>query len=130
MIGAGHNGLVAAAYLAKAGRQVLVLERAGAAGGILRGPRLAEGFRAPGVVTTVGRLRASVVRDLRLAKHGFDTISPDVRMFAPQLDGSAVTFWADPRRTSEELRIGVRTTPAPSRRSMPRCARSPRSWRT
>jgi phytoene dehydrogenase-like protein len=104
VIGAGHNGLVAAAYLAKVGRQVLVLERADAVGGILRGPRLAEGFHAPGVVTTVGRLRASVVRDLRLATHGFDAISPDVRVFAPQPDGSAVTFWADPRRTSDELR--------------------------
>ncbi len=104
IVGAGHNGLVAAAYLAKAGRRVLVLERSEHAGGILRGPVLAEGFRAQGIVPAVGRLRASVVKDLKLAKHGFDAIAPDVRMFAPQPDGSAVTFWGDPNRTSDELR--------------------------
>lgn len=104
VIGAGHNGLVAAAYLAKAGRRVLVLERADEVGGVLRGPDLADGYSAPGVLPTVGRLRASVVRDLRLAGHGFETIAPDVRLHAPQPDGSSVTFWADPRRTAEELR--------------------------
>ncbi|HKZ76270.1 MAG TPA: NAD(P)/FAD-dependent oxidoreductase, partial [Actinomycetota bacterium] len=104
VVGAGHNGLVAAAYLAKAGRRVLVLERADEAGGILRGPHLAEGFRAPGIVPTVGRLRASVVRDLKLAQHGFETVAPDVRMFAPQPDGPGVTFWAEPRKTAEGLR--------------------------
>ncbi|HEX6131250.1 MAG TPA: NAD(P)/FAD-dependent oxidoreductase, partial [Actinomycetota bacterium] len=51
-----------------------------------------------------GRLRASVVKDLKLAAHGFEPIAPPVRMFAPQPDGSAVTFWSDPARTVEELR--------------------------
>jgi phytoene dehydrogenase-like protein len=104
VIGAGHNGLVAAAYLAKAGRHVTVLERADQVGGILRPSEIAPGVTAPGIVHTVGRLRASVVRDLRLATHGFRTITPAVRMFAPQPDGSAVTFWADPARTAEELK--------------------------
>jgi phytoene dehydrogenase-like protein len=104
VIGAGHNGLVAAAYLAKAGKKVLVLERADGVGGVLRGAEISPGFRAPGVFTTVGRLRPSVVRDLRLDRHGFSTVEPDVRMFAPQPDGSPVTFWGDVRRTAEELR--------------------------
>jgi phytoene dehydrogenase-like protein len=104
VIGAGHNGLVAAAYLAKAGRKVTVLERSEAVGGILRPSEFAPGFRAPGIAHTVGRLRASVVKDLRLARHGFDPIVPDVRLFAPQPDGSAVTFWGDPARTVADLR--------------------------
>lgn len=104
VIGAGHNGCVAAAYLAKAGRRVLVVERAAEPGGILRGSEIAPGFRAPGIVHTVGRLRPSVVRELGLARHGFETIEPSVRMLAPQPDGSAVTFWGDPGRTSSELR--------------------------
>jgi phytoene dehydrogenase-like protein len=104
VIGAGHNGLVAAAYLAKAGRRVLVLERDERVGGILRGSQPADGFRAPGLVTTVGRLRASVTKDLKLERHGLRTVTPDVRMHAPMPDGSHVTFWADAGRTADELK--------------------------
>jgi phytoene dehydrogenase-like protein len=104
VIGAGHNGLVAAAYLAKAGKQVLVLERDDRVGGILRATEPAPGFTAPGLVHTTGRLRASVVKDLKLDRFGYRTVTPSVRMHAPMPDGSAVTFWADAGRTAEELR--------------------------
>jgi phytoene dehydrogenase-like protein len=104
VVGAGHNGLIAAAYLAKAGKQVLVLERSAEAGGILRGQEVARGFLAPGIAHTVGRLRLSVIQDLKLARHGFEPIESGVRVHAPQPDGSAVTFWADPARTAEELK--------------------------
>ncbi|HEX9122690.1 MAG TPA: NAD(P)/FAD-dependent oxidoreductase [Actinomycetota bacterium] len=104
MIGGGHNGLVAAGYLAKAGRRVLVLERRDRVGGVLDTVELAPGVRAPGVAHTVGRLRASVVRDLGLTRHGFTPIEPAIRVFAPQPDGSALTLWADPVRTAQELR--------------------------
>ena len=72
VIGGGHNGLVAAAYLAKAGRKVTLLERADRVGGILRTTSPAEGVTAPGIAHTVGRLRASVVKDLQLERHGFE----------------------------------------------------------
>ena len=103
VIGAGHNGLVAAAYLAKDGHRVTVLERAGGIGGILRGVEIAPGFTAPGVAHTVGRLRRSVLEDLRLEDHGLSLITPSARVFAPQPDGSSVTFWGDPTRTADEL---------------------------
>ena len=62
IVGAGHNGLVTAAYLAKAGRKVLVLERRDRVGGILDTLELAPGFRAPGIVHTVGRLSPTARR--------------------------------------------------------------------
>jgi phytoene dehydrogenase-like protein len=104
VIGAGHNGLVAAAYLAKGGHRVTVLERADEVGGILRGAEVAPGFIAPGIAHTVGRLRRSVVEELELARHGLELLAPAVRLFAPQPDGSSVTFWGDVARTAEELR--------------------------
>jgi phytoene dehydrogenase-like protein len=104
VIGAGHNGLIAAAYLAKAGRTVLVMERSERTGGILRGSAPAPGFRAPGPIPTVGRLRDSVIKDLKLSRFGFETVTPSVRMHAPMPDGSSVTFWGDAARTAEELR--------------------------
>lgn len=104
VIGGGHNGLIAAAYLAKAGKHVTVLERADEAGGILRPVRLADGFTAPGIAHTVGRLRASIVKDLKLSRFGYEALVPAVRVFAPQPDGAGVTFWADAARTADELR--------------------------
>jgi phytoene dehydrogenase-like protein len=103
VIGGGHNGLVAAAYLAKAGKRVTVVERAEKVGGVLRPVKLADGFVAPGLVHTVGRLRDTVAADLRLDRHGYEPIVPSVRLFAPQPDGAAVTLWADAEKTASEL---------------------------
>jgi phytoene dehydrogenase-like protein len=104
VIGGGHNGLVAGASLAKAGKQVLVVERAEQVGGILRSTQPAPGFTAPGLVHTVGRFRASLVKDLKLDRFGYRTVTPSVRMHAPMPDGSAVTFWAEAAKTAEGIR--------------------------
>ncbi len=104
VIGAGHNGLVVACYLAKAGQKVTVLERSDRVGGILRNSTIAPGFTAPGIGHTVGRFRRSIVHDLHLDQHGLELIEPDVRLFAPQPDGSSVTFWGDRAKTADELK--------------------------
>ena len=92
VVGAGHNGMVCAAYLARAGLRTLVVERREEVGG------------AAALAGTVGRLRRSVIRDLALESHGLELLRPEVRAFAPQPDGSAITLWSDPGRTVEEMR--------------------------
>jgi phytoene dehydrogenase-like protein len=105
VIGGGHNGLVAAAYLARAGLRTLVLEKRETLGGTVETRLLADGKRAPGLFHTVGRLRPSVARELGLRGHGLSLVAPAVRAFAPQPDGRAVTLWADPLRTADDLRV-------------------------
>jgi phytoene dehydrogenase-like protein len=103
VVGGGHNGLVAAAYLAKDGLRVLVLERREAVGGAAETSELAPGFRVPTLAHTVGRVRPAVVRDLDLRSHGLSLVAPEVRMFAPSADGPAVILRADVARTAEGL---------------------------
>src|SRR5438093_9069298 len=93
IVGAGHNGLVTAAYLAKAGLRTVVLERRSRAGGPLVTEEIAPGVRAPVAADGVGGLRAGVVRDLRLGSHGLQTIEPDVVAFIPSADGLGLTLW-------------------------------------
>jgi phytoene dehydrogenase-like protein len=104
IVGAGHNGLVTAGYLAKAGLRTLVLERRSRAGGALATEEVAPGVRAPIGADGLGGLRASVVRDLRLGEYGLRAVEPDVVAFAPSADGSPITLWRDPARTATELR--------------------------
>jgi phytoene dehydrogenase-like protein len=104
VIGGGHNALVAAAYLAKGGMRTLVLERRDQVGGAAGTSTLAKNIRVPTLAHTVGRLRPSVQKDLRLSRHGLALVAPDVRVFAPSMDGAAVTLWADVAKTAEGLR--------------------------
>ena len=104
ILGAGHNGLVAAAYLARAGRSVLVLERRERVGGAVDTVELAPGVRVPAVAQTVGRIRPSIVRELELKRHGLALIAPDVRVFAPGPDGGGIALWRDMPATQASLR--------------------------
>ncbi|HET9344792.1 MAG TPA: NAD(P)-binding protein, partial [Candidatus Limnocylindrales bacterium] len=103
VVGGGHNALVTAAYLAKAGRRTLVLERRERIGGAAETSELG-GARVPRLAHTVGRLRPSVVKDLDLKAFGLRLLAPDVRVFAPQPDGRAVTLWNVQARTVDALR--------------------------
>jgi phytoene dehydrogenase-like protein len=103
VVGGGHNGLVTAAYLARAGLRTVLLEKRATLGGTVETRTLDDGSRAPGLFHTVGRLRPAVVRELGLADHGLALVAPEVRVFAPQPDGRAVTLWAGAERTEAEL---------------------------
>jgi phytoene dehydrogenase-like protein len=107
IVGAGANGLVAAAYLARAGLRPLVLERRPVIGGIATTEEFHPGFRCSPVVSTAGPLLARIANDLRLERHGLATLSPAVRVFAPA-DGRSLLLYNDPSRTAAELE---RTSP-------------------
>jgi phytoene dehydrogenase-like protein len=103
VVGAGHNGLVAAAYMAKAGLRVLVLEARGIVGGAAVTESLGQ-VKVPSLAHTVGRLKPSVARELDLASHGLSLVAPEVRVFAPQPDGRALTLYADLAKSVDAIR--------------------------
>lgn len=104
VVGGGHNGLVAGAYLARAGLRTLILERRQQVGGQAATDELQPGVRVPTLAHTVGRLRPSVASDLRLQEHGLRLIQSEARACLPLADGRSLTLWADTARTADEIR--------------------------
>jgi phytoene dehydrogenase-like protein len=103
VIGAGHNGLVAACYLARAGYRPLVLERREAVGGAAVTEEIHPGFRCPALAHAAGPFLPRIARDLGLERHGLETIEPPARVFAPAPDGRSLTIYDDPERTAAGL---------------------------
>jgi phytoene dehydrogenase-like protein len=103
IVGAGHNGLVAAAYLARAGLEVEAFERRELVGGACVTEELWPGVRASPAAYTLSLLRAKIVRELELPRHGLHVEVHDPYLFAPFPDGRRVITWSEPRRTHAQL---------------------------
>ena len=105
MVGAGHNGLTCAAYLAKAGYKVLVLERRHIVGGaVVTETDLVEGFRLDTCSSYHVVINGTpVVQDLELEKFGLEYIEVDPWGYAPFPNGHTITFYRDVDRTAETI---------------------------
>lgn len=103
IIGAGHNGLVTAAYLAKAGKKVIVLERREVLGGCCVTEEVWPGFRVSPAAYVNSLLRPEIIRDLELKKHGFEMIPRSPSSFTPLPDGRSLLMGPDKELTHREI---------------------------
>jgi phytoene dehydrogenase-like protein len=103
VVGAGHNGLVTAAYLAHAGWRVLVLERRSVVGGACVTESVFPGYRVSTAAYLVSLLQERVARDLDLRRFGYEVLPKDPAYFAPLPDRQHLFMYADPRRTCDEI---------------------------
>src|ERR1700686_4638161 len=103
IIGGGHNGLVTAFYLAKAGFNPLVLERRGQVGGAAITEEFHPGFRSSVLAHSAGPLRSEVVRDMRLEKYGLKLITPEVAVTSLSPDGRALILYRDLNKAAQEI---------------------------
>jgi len=102
VVGGGHNGLVAAAYLARAGRRVLVLERRPVLGGAAVTEEVFPGFQFSVFSYVVSLLRPEIIRELDLPRHGLQ-ILPLESTITPLDTGDYLGAWADPDESRREL---------------------------
>jgi phytoene dehydrogenase-like protein len=103
IIGAGHNGLVAAFYLAKAGLKPLVLERRSVVGGAAITDEFHPGFNCSTLAHASGPLDGEIARDMQLDRHGFEAICTDPCVFSPSPDGRALLLYRDSARSAAEI---------------------------
>ena len=101
VIGGGHNGLVAACYLAKAGKQVLVLERYHTVGGAAITEEIHPGFRVSVASYSMSLMRPEIIEELRLAEHGFSVYPKRPSYFMPFPDGQHLLLYANDRAASK-----------------------------
>jgi phytoene dehydrogenase-like protein len=104
IVGAGHNGLTAAGYLARAGLCVLVVERRHIVGGAAVTEEVSAGCRVSSCSYIASMLTPAVIRELELARFGLKMIPCDPALNIPVADGSLLRLWADPVRTAAGIR--------------------------
>ncbi len=103
IIGGGHNGLVCAAYLAKAGKSVCVLERRHVLGGCATTESLWPGYRVSTAAYVISLFLPEIIRDLRLKQHGLEILPRNPSSFTPLLDGRSLLMGPDERATCDEI---------------------------
>ena len=103
IIGGGHNGLITAAYLARSGRTVCVVERRAVLGGCAVTEPLWPGYRVSTAAYVVSLLSPSIIRDLKLTSYGFEILPRRPSSFTPLLDGRSLTMGPDLAATCKEI---------------------------
>ncbi len=103
VVGGGHNGLAAAAYLQRAGLRTLVLERRPVVGGACVTEEVFPGYRVSTAAYVNSLLRPEIVEELDLERHGLELIERDPSSFHPLPDGRRLLIWSDPGRTRREI---------------------------
>jgi len=103
IIGGGHNGLITAFYLAKAGFKPLVLERSAQVGGAAVTDEFHPGFRCSTLAHTAGPIRPEIVRDMQLEQHGLRLITPPVCVTALSSDDRALTLYQDTDKSAQAI---------------------------
>src|SRR6202795_5316257 len=103
IIGGGHNGLITAFYLAKAGFRPLVLERRAQVGGAAITDEFHPGFRCSTLAHCAGPLRPDILRDMQLEKHGLKFITPETCVTALSPDGRALSLYQDESKSAQAI---------------------------
>lgn len=107
IVGAGHNGLVAGTYLAKAGRRVLIVERSPKLGGMTSSgfliPEAPRHMVTPCAVELIFVRATGIIQEFDLLRHGLKTVDPDPSYAYLHPDGSSIAVFRDPRRTAEDM---------------------------
>ncbi|HVR33957.1 MAG TPA: NAD(P)/FAD-dependent oxidoreductase [Acidimicrobiia bacterium] len=104
VVGAGHNGLTAAAYLARSGRSVLVVEQRDRIGGAATLEEMWPGYIISPCAYLAGLFHDRVIDELDLRSRGLEIVMGDPTYFVPFPDGAALTVWNDDARTHDSIR--------------------------
>ena len=120
IIGGGHNGLVCAAYLAKAGRSVCVLERRHVLGGCATTEELWPGYKVSTAAYVISLFQMGILRELRLPQYGLEILPRTPSSFTPLPDGRSLTLGPDAALAEREIsKFSIRDATAYPRYNAP-----------